>query len=385
MTHHIRRLRRDIAASWRWIFASAFVLFLVAATATYFWSFQVRDFNAGQYSSRPASEPSSFLRLASPDLSQLRIVNEPPESALTTPGMRVLLDQLASSSDIYLALPLGAVTADPSFFNQIAPSGMLLVGPGLERYGMAIPEHPAVWHDLDHGTRIGLEAKLGAKISVVEGNQGLPPALLDGRGRETTLTGGPVVLASPLDFERLGVTFPFSEADVANAVVCQCDSEALSGVANRMTDAERATGSAATYIAVPQDFVFTVGDRIDAAAGLMSVVFSACLVITAVLASTGAGHVIWRHRRAGYLAEAFCGTSKWVLLARSQTLVALAVTLPGIIGFLAVTGLLASSIEPAPWSNALVLACVAIAVVLQTMTGLGLAVNIRTIDMREVL
>lgn len=355
MFFHARRLRADLRGAKRWLAVIAAASFAVSAVTTYLASFGLADIYAGTLSTRPPEEPLSFLRVADPDDSIARTVDDPGElnSGLQTPGLAVLLDRMSHDDRMYLTLPLGAFMSDRAYFQDMASSGLVVVGrsPAFLRDISPDGPGPFLWGSIPRGVP-GLSDNRIGPVAVRRASA-TPPSrsYVQGSGLRRKTGNEAVLQLPPGDARTLGVSVVYSASDIADAFTCRCGAEELAGVARTMTQAERASGSHRVFYAVPYDGLVGPVERSTSAFEVLGVVFAAGTLLGVSVFAAMAVLLFWKRREHDYAVEQRSGAAERALQLRQQVIIATGVTFPVAAGFLLVDAVVRAD-QPVPWPRA---------------------------------
>ncbi len=379
MWSHARRLILDLARLRVWLIAVVTTTTLVSAILTYTMAFTAEAARDGALSTTPPQEPLSFLRVVDPRSSIVSSSNE--RSTLDTPGMKLLLDRMSRRSEIFMAIPLQAFTADTRRFSNMVNRGLVIVG--------APP--PFLDHAAITGKQIVLLGSIAGQVPEVDDSRigehavhqeaTQPPAFsyVAGSGRVASSGIEPIVLMSPASARDVGIYPPFDATRIASTVTCYCSATTLSAVAEEMTRMEELAGADRVYYATSYGGLIGPVERSWAASQVINLALPACALLSVLVLVVAAARLVWSRRVHAYQVEWLCGAGELGLQVRQQIIILVALTTPLATGFVAIDTVLRISGSPPPWpaGGGTLLAVGVVGV--QVLAGFDIAQRVRTL------
>lgn len=375
MLFQVRRLRTDLRQIRRSLFAIAAVTFIAALVTTYMAVFSLAEARSGALSTRPPREPVSFLRAIDPQESiatRYESAEELTHSVLDEPGPAVLLDRMARDDRTFITLPLNAFVNRLGSDASVDASLRAVIGtapPFLDR----APGDGAV---LLWGSLSGQEDARGfVSDTALDGHPveqvGVEPLAADfvnGAGRRVSSAVEALVAVDTLTAREVGVS-TLGVAEIVNSFTCYCEAGDLVELAQAMSLAEREAGTGRAYYPVAHDELIGPAERSYALTGALITAQGVGTLLSAWCVAVMGAHVFWARRGPSYMVERLAGSSESALHARSQLVVALALTFPALAGLELVHLAMRSSTWPPPLTQREHVTAVAVILSLHVLAG----------------
>lgn len=383
MLFQARRLHADLRQTRRWVVVIGVATFVTALVTTYMAVFSLAEVRSGALSPHPPDQSVSFLRAIDPRESittRYETADELRHSALDEAGPAALLDRMARDDRAFITLPLDAFVNRLGSDASVAPSLRAVIGTAPPFLDQA-PKNGAVllWGRLsDQQESQGLVSDTSLRGHPVKQVSVQPPAVefVNGAGRRASASDAALVAIDVATARELGVS-TLRAAEIVHSFTCYCEPADLVDLAETMSRAEREAGTGRAYYAVGYDELVGAADRSYALTGILMTAQGAGTLLSTWCLAVMAAQVFWARRGSAYMVERLAGSRAAALHARSQLVIALALTLPAFAGLELVNAAMRSSTWPPPLTLQAHLIAVVVIVSLHVLVGALTWIRIR--------